>query len=70
MMQSAPLEPSAPLLGLAREAGGYTVMQLHQELATLSVTGGLTEEAVNARLHEGGLLPNTLIYAYRDIATL
>ena len=56
--QSVALEPAAPLIGLAREAGAYTVMELSQEMATVSVTGGLTEEAVNARLHKGELPPS------------
>jgi len=60
---SVALEPAAPLLGLAREAGAYVVMQLNQEFATVSVTGGLTEEAVNARLHEGGLAPPLYLHS-------
>lgn len=53
-MQSVALQPTAPVLGLARQAGAYVVMHLDSELSTVSQIGGLTEEAVNACLHEGG----------------
>ena len=41
------------MLGIAAAVGGYTVMELNQDLLTVSVTEGLTEDAVTARLHEG-----------------
>jgi hypothetical protein len=53
VLQDEHLESVAPVLGIAAAVGGYTVMELNQDLLTLSVTEGLTEDAVTARLHEG-----------------
>lgn len=41
------------MLGIAAAVGGYTVMELNQDLLTVTVTEGLTEDAITARLHEG-----------------
>jgi hypothetical protein len=55
VLQDEHLESVAPVLGIAATVGGYTVMELNQDLLTVSVTEGLTEDAVTARLHEGAL---------------
>lgn len=53
ILQDEHLEATAPVLGIAAAVGGYTVMELNQDLLTVTVTEGLTEDAVTARLHEG-----------------
>lgn len=35
------------------QVGGYTVLEVSVDLGTVTVTEGLTEDAVYARLHEG-----------------
>ena len=55
--QSVALQPTAPVLGLARQAGTYVVMHFDSELSTVSQIGGLTDEAVNACLQKGGTSP-------------
>ncbi len=52
-LQDEHLEAAAPVLGIAASVGGYTIMELNQDLLTVTVTEGLTEDAITARLHEG-----------------
>ncbi|PSC73121.1 DNA mismatch repair mitochondrial isoform X1, partial [Micractinium conductrix] len=47
--------PAPPLLALVPQVGGYTVLEVSVDLATVSVMEGLTEDAVYARLHEDPL---------------
>jgi hypothetical protein len=42
--------------------GGYSVIEIDTDLLTVRVTEGLTEDAVYARLHEGGLAPPLYIH--------
>lgn len=53
-MQDIQFAAPLPLLGIAATVGGYTVMEAREDLMTCRVTEGLTEDAVTARLHEGG----------------
>ena len=50
------------MLGIAAAVGGYTVMELNQDLLTVSITEGLTEDAVTARLHEGAHSSSALAF--------
>lgn len=52
------LEPAVPSgakapARLAPQVGGYTLLEVSAELGTVTVTEGLTEDAVYARLHDG-----------------
>lgn len=60
------LEAAPPLLGIFSQAGGYGVVEVNTDLQTLCVTEGLTEDAVYARLHEGGLVPPLFLHVPRD----
>ena len=42
------------------QVGGYTVLEVSVDLGTVTVMEGLTEDAVYARLHEGGLQQTVL----------
>ena len=53
-MQDIQFAAPLPILGIAATVGGYTVMEAREDLMTCRVTEGLTEDAVTARLHEGG----------------
>ena len=57
-LQEEQLESALPLLGIAATVGGYTVMEAQADVLECVVTEGLTEDAVTARLHEGGPLPS------------
>ena len=52
-LQDEHLEGAAPVLGIAASVGGYSIMELNQDLLTVTVTEGLTEDAISARLHDG-----------------
>lgn len=56
------LDSAPPLLGIAPRVGGYAVIEIDAELQTVRVTEGLTEDAVYARLHEGGLAPPLFLH--------
>lgn len=64
-LQDEHLEGVAPVLGIAAAVGGYTVMELNQDLLTVSITEGLTEDAVTARLHEGARSSSALASTHR-----
>ncbi|PSC67198.1 mitochondrial-targeted muts 1, partial [Micractinium conductrix] len=57
-----PIDAAPPLLALVPQVGGYTVLEVSVDLATVSVMEGLTEDAVYARLHEGGLAPPLFLH--------
>ena len=56
------LDYAPPLIGIAPQVGGYSVIEIDTDLQTVRVTEGLTEDAVYARLHEGGLAPPLYIH--------
>lgn len=58
LLQDIQFGAPLPLLGIAAQVGGYTVMEAREDLMSCRVTEGLTEDAVSARLHEG--MPTTL----------
>ena len=67
--QEEQLDSALPLLGIAATVGGYTVMEAQADVLECIVTVGLTEDAVTARLHEGGLVnhPRCLYSAGPDL---
>lgn len=56
------LEAAPPVLGLSSTVGGITLIEAQPELRRVAVTEGLTEDAVLARLHEGGLAPPLFVH--------
>ncbi|CAL8466240.1 g5776 [Coccomyxa elongata] len=52
-----------PVLAIATSAGGYKVLEVQQDMMTCAITEGLTEDAVSARLHQGGLSPPLYIHS-------
>ena len=56
------LDSAPPLIGIAPRVGGLAVIEIDAELQTVRVTEGLTEDAVYARLHEGGLAPPLFVH--------
>jgi len=56
------LDYAPPLLGIAPQVGGFSVIEIDTDLLTVGVTEGLTEDAVYARLYEGGLAPPLYIH--------
>ena len=58
----AALEAAPPVLGLSSTVGGITLIEAQPELRRVAVTEGLTEDAVLARLHEGGLAPPLFVH--------
>lgn len=57
-----PVDSAPPLLGIVPSVGGYSIIEVDAELYTVRVTQGLTEDAVYARLHEGGLSPPLFVH--------
>jgi len=57
------VDSAPPLLGISPQVGGYSVIEVDAELQTVSVTEGLTEDAVFGRIYEGGLAPPLFIHA-------
>lgn len=57
-----PVDSAPPLLGIAPSVGGYSIIEVDAELYTVRITQGLTEDAVYARLHEGGLSPPLFVH--------
>ncbi|PRW39283.1 mitochondrial-targeted muts 1 [Chlorella sorokiniana] len=55
-------DAAPPLLALVPQVGGYTVLEVSVDLGTVTVMEGLTEDAVYARLHEGGLAPPLFLH--------
>ncbi|KAL0046056.1 hypothetical protein WJX82_001167 [Trebouxia sp. C0006] len=56
-------QESPPILGIAAVVGGYKVMEVDVDMLTCQVTEGLTEDAVSARLHQGGLVPPLYLHS-------
>ncbi|DBA71802.1 TPA: hypothetical protein ACH3X2_010996 [Trebouxia sp. C0005] len=56
-------QESPPILGIAAAVGGYKVMEVDVDMLTCQVTEGLTEDAVSARLHQGGLVPPLYLHS-------
>ncbi|KAK9832926.1 hypothetical protein WJX74_001881 [Apatococcus lobatus] len=56
------LEDAAPLLGISASVGGYQVMEVRLDTHTCTVMEGLTEDAVSARIHQGGMVPPLYIH--------
>ncbi|KAL4544776.1 hypothetical protein Ndes2526B_g00720 [Nannochloris sp. 'desiccata'] len=56
------LDYAPPLIGIAPQVGGFSVIEIDADLLLVRVTEGLTEDAVYARLHEGGLAPPLYIH--------
>ncbi|BDA51431.1 probable DNA mismatch repair protein MutS at C-terminar half [Coccomyxa sp. Obi] len=57
------LGDTPPILAIATSTGGYKVMEVQPEMMTCAITEGLTEDAVSARLHQGGLSPPLYIHS-------
>lgn len=57
------LEAAPPLIGIAPRVGGYALIEVNCDLRRVVVTEGLTDDAVYARLHEGGLAPPLFIHS-------
>ncbi|KAL4440153.1 hypothetical protein ABPG75_003154 [Micractinium tetrahymenae] len=55
-------DEAPPLLAVVPQVGGYTLLEVSAELGTVTVTEGLTEDAVYARLHDGGLSPPLFLH--------
>ncbi|KAI3431602.1 hypothetical protein D9Q98_004652 [Chlorella vulgaris] len=60
--QDLQIDAAAPLLAVVPQVGGYTVLEVSVDLQTVTVMEGLTEDAVYARLHEGGLAPPLFLH--------
>ncbi|EFN52896.1 hypothetical protein CHLNCDRAFT_138439 [Chlorella variabilis] len=56
------IDAAPPLLALVPQVGGYTVLEVSVDLQVVQVMEGLTEDAVYARLHEGGLAPPLFLH--------
>jgi hypothetical protein len=56
------LEAAPPLIGIAPRVGGHALIEVSCDLRRVVVTEGLTDDAVYARLHEGGLAPPLFIH--------
>lgn len=53
---------TAPICAVSSSVNGYKIIELDPELGSYSVKEGLTEDAVSARLHKGGLAPPLYVH--------
>ncbi|KAK9867742.1 hypothetical protein WJX84_006840, partial [Apatococcus fuscideae] len=51
-----------PLIGISASVGGYQVMEVSLDTRTCTIMEGLTEDAVSARIHQGGMVPPLYIH--------